>query len=155
MTDGPGQGSALSGRDAAPRGLVVAFQEHVADAIAAGGPRSGLSSCIRGGRGLPRRTCPAGRGRRRPAPPEPDHANVKYGPHERNVFDLRLARSETPAPLVIYCHGGGFRGGDKRTISTQLLNRLHEAGVSFAAANYRLTNVAPFTGCPQGRAYCL
>ena len=85
-----------------------------------------------------------GGGRRRPAPPEPDHANVKYGPHVRNVFDLWLAKSEAPTPLVIYYHGGGFRGGDKRTISIQLLTRLREAGVSVAAANYRLTNVAPF-----------
>jgi acetyl esterase/lipase len=85
-----------------------------------------------------------GGGRRRPAPPEPDYANVKYGPHGRNVFDLWLAESETPTPLVIYYHGGGFRGGDKRTINIQLLTKLREAGVSVAAANYRLTNVAPF-----------
>ena len=81
---------------------------------------------------------------RRPAPPEPDHANVKYGPHERNVLDLWLAKSDVPTPLVIYYHGGGFRGGDKRTLNVQLLNKLREAGVTVAAANYRLTNVAPF-----------
>ena len=90
------------------------------------------------------RTRPGGGGRGRPTPPEPDHANVKYGPHERNVLDLWLAKSETPTPLVIYYHGGGFRGGDKRTINIQLLNKLREAGVSVAAANYRLSNVAPF-----------
>ena len=84
-----------------------------------------------------------GGGQRRPAPPEPDHANVKYGPHERNVLDLWLAKSDVPTPLVIYYHGGGFRGGDKRTINVQLLNKLREAGVSVAAANYRLTNGAP------------
>ena len=41
----------------------------------------------------------------------PTHANVKYGNHERNVFDLWLAESDKPTPLVIYIHGGGFRGG--------------------------------------------
>jgi len=83
-------------------------------------------------------------GRRRPQPPAPDHADIRYGPHERNVLDLWLAKSETPTPFVIYYHGGGFRGGDKRTINIQLLSKLREAGVSVAAANYRLTNVAPF-----------
>ena len=80
----------------------------------------------------------------RPPLPEPDHADVKYGPHERNVLDLWLAESDKPTPLVIYYHGGGFRGGDKRTINPSLLKQLVEGGVSVAAANYRLSNVAPF-----------
>jgi acetyl esterase/lipase len=80
----------------------------------------------------------------RPALPAPDHANVSYGPHERNVFDLWSARSARPAPLVIYYHGGGFRGGDKRTLPPELLKRLLDAGVSVAAANYRLSDAAPF-----------
>ena len=82
--------------------------------------------------------------RQRPSRPRPDHADVKYGPHERNVFDLWLAKSKAPAPLVIYYHGGGFRGGDKRGINPGLLKNLLAAGVSVAAANYRLTNTAPF-----------
>jgi acetyl esterase/lipase len=82
--------------------------------------------------------------RERPELPEPDVANAKYGPHERNVLDLWQARSETPTPLMIYIHGGGFRGGDKRTLSPQVLNQCLEAGISVAAINYRLTDVAPF-----------
>ena len=80
----------------------------------------------------------------RPQPPKPDHADVSYGPHERNVLDVWLARSEKPTPLVVYYHGGGFRGGDKRTINRALLGKLLDGGVSVAAANYRLTNIAPF-----------
>ena len=80
----------------------------------------------------------------RPQPIKPDHANVSYGPHERNVFDLWLTKSERPTPLVIYYHGGGFRGGDKRSISPALLRALLEKGVSMAAVNYRLTDVAPY-----------
>ena len=76
--------------------------------------------------------------------PKPDHANVKYGPHARNVFDLWLAKSDVPTPLVIYYHGGGFRGGDKRTINRLLLSQLRRGGVSVAAANYRLSATAPF-----------
>ena len=72
----------------------------------------------------------------------PTHANIKYGPHPRNVFDMWLAESDKPTPLVIYYHGGGFRGGDKRTINTGMLQALLNKGVSVAAANYRLTNAA-------------
>ena len=86
----------------------------------------------------------AGRRPRRPPIPAPDLADVKYGPHERNVFDLWRAKSDGPTPLVIYYHGGGFRGGDKRTLNPSLLKQLLAGGVSVAAANYRLTNVAPF-----------
>lgn len=82
--------------------------------------------------------------RRRPPLPAPDVANVAYGPHERNVFDLWRAKSDRPTPLVVYYHGGGFRGGDKRTINPSLLKQLLDGGVSVAAANYRLSNVAPF-----------
>jgi acetyl esterase/lipase len=75
---------------------------------------------------------------------QPDHADVKYGPHERNVFDLWLAETEEPPPLVIYYHGGGFRGGDKRSINRALLDKLLDGGVSVAAVNYRLSDTAPF-----------
>jgi len=60
------------------------------------------------------------------------------------VLDVWLARSDKPTPLVVYYHGGGFRGGDKRTLNRVLLQKLLDGGVSVAAANYRLTNVAPF-----------
>ncbi|MCP5109332.1 MAG: alpha/beta hydrolase [bacterium] len=76
--------------------------------------------------------------------PAPDHANVAYGQHERNILDLWLAQADTPRPLVIYYHGGGFRGGDKRSLNRDLLGRLIESGISVAAANYRLTDVAPY-----------
>jgi len=76
--------------------------------------------------------------------PAPTHANLKYGAHERNVVDLWVAKSKKPPPLVIYFHGGGFRAGDKRSLSAGLRDRLLEHGISVAAANYRLTKTAPF-----------
>jgi acetyl esterase/lipase len=79
-----------------------------------------------------------------PPLPTPDHENIPYGPHERNVLDIWLAKSDKPTPFVIYYHGGGFRGGDKRTIQPQLLDGLLKAGVTVAAANYRLTDTAPY-----------
>lgn len=82
---------------------------------------------------------------RRPArAADPTHENVRYGPHERNVVDLWIAPSEAPTPLVVYFHGGGFRAGDKRSLNRDLLRRLLEEGISVAAANYRLTDSAPF-----------
>jgi acetyl esterase/lipase len=73
----------------------------------------------------------------------PTHANVRYGPHERNVVDLYLADSRQPTPLVLFIHGGGFRTGDKRTVGSAALRSLLADGCSVAAINYRLTNTAP------------
>jgi acetyl esterase len=73
----------------------------------------------------------------------PTHANVRYGPHERSVLDLYLAESRQPTPLVLYIHGGGFRGGDKRSVDRFNLSSFLNAGYSVAAVNYRLTNTAP------------
>lgn len=78
-----------------------------------------------------------------PLPP-PDHADVRYGPHDRNVLDVWVVKSEAPAPLAIYYHGGGFRGGDKRTLMPQLLEKLRAAGIAVAAVNYRLSDSAPY-----------
>jgi poly(3-hydroxybutyrate) depolymerase len=42
-------------------------------------------------------------------------SNVKYGPHVRNVLDFYPAKSDKPTPVVLYIHGGGWQGGDKKT----------------------------------------
>ena len=67
----------------------------------------------------------------------PDHADVAYGPHERNKLDLWLAKTDKPAPLIVFIHGGGFVGGDKSGVNQANLRRALAAGVSFAAINYR------------------
>ena len=69
----------------------------------------------------------------------PVHANVKYGPAERNVLDFYPAQSEQPAPLAIYIHGGGFVGGNK-DIAPALLRTFHAAGISVAAIHYRFVD---------------
>ena len=60
--------------------------------------------------------------------PKPDVENAKYGPHERNVLDLWKAKSDTPTPLVVFIHGGGFRGGDKANLAPGLLAGCRNAG---------------------------
>jgi acetyl esterase/lipase len=76
--------------------------------------------------------------------PAPTHPDVRYGSHERNVLDLYLAPSDTPAPLVIFIHGGGFRQGDKKGVSAKMIRLLHEKGVSVASLNYPLTDTEHF-----------
>lgn len=71
--------------------------------------------------------------------------NEKYGGHERNTFDIWLAGSDGPTPLVIYIHGGGFTGGDKSKYYDSVdLVRFLEAGISVAIINYRFMNEAPY-----------
>jgi acetyl esterase/lipase len=64
--------------------------------------------------------------------------DVKYGPHERNVLDFYKAESVKPTPLALYIHGGGFRGGSKKSINQRMLKELLDAGISVAAIEYRL-----------------
>ena len=59
--------------------------------------------------------------------------NVPYGSHERQVLDFYPAKSDTPTPVVFYIHGGGWRGGDKRTNPKAFLDK----GISVVAVNYR------------------
>lgn len=70
----------------------------------------------------------------------PTHADVAYGEHPKQRFDLWLAKSTDgkPTPLCIYIHGGGFRGGDKR-VNANVPAPYLAKGISFAAMNYRLS----------------
>lgn len=74
----------------------------------------------------------------------PDLANVAYGPHERNVFDLWKAKSAGPTPLVIHIHGGGFGMGDKSQVSRMILEGCLKNGISVASINYRYSTQAPY-----------
>lgn len=81
-----------------------------------------------------------GRKAEKPAPDLTD----KYGPHERNVLDLWKAKSDKPTPLVVFIHGGGFRGGSKEQLSPALLDGLLAKGISVMAINYRLSPEVSF-----------
>lgn len=74
-----------------------------------------------------------------------DFINERYGDHPLNTFDIWMADSETPAPLVIYIHGGGFLKGDKsKYYQSEDLVRFLDAGVSVATINYRFMTDAPY-----------
>jgi acetyl esterase/lipase len=68
----------------------------------------------------------------------PTAARVAYGEHERQVLDFWQAKSDTPTPLVLMIHGGGWRGGDKSGYYNAVKQFL-DAGISAAAINYRYT----------------
>ncbi|MBW3540876.1 MAG: alpha/beta hydrolase [Planctomycetes bacterium] len=78
---------------------------------------------------------------RRAAAMRPTHANVQYGPHERNVMDVWLAKSDRPAPVLVSIHGGGFRGGNK-SVEARLLAECLDSGISVVAITYRLSGEA-------------
>lgn len=71
-----------------------------------------------------------------PAVP-PTAANVAYGPLERQVLDFWQAKSDSPTPLVLCIHGGGWSGGDKSGYYAGVKTYL-DNGISVATINYRL-----------------
>lgn len=75
----------------------------------------------------------------------PTLADVRYGQYDRDVLDFFRAETKQPAPVLIYFHGGGWTGGDKKSFNPAPILR---AGVSLVAANYRFT-----TGTPDAAPY--
>lgn len=59
--------------------------------------------------------------------------DVPYGDHPRQVLDFYPAKSDKPTPVVFYIHGGGWRGGDKKTNP----KAFNDQGISVVAINYR------------------
>ncbi len=75
--------------------------------------------------------------------PTPTVADYEYG-HDspRQVFDFWKAESETPTPVVLLIHGGGWRAGDKRSYGKNSIRPFLNAGISVAALDYRFIEQA-------------
>ncbi len=95
----------------------------------------------------------------RPEPTVSDYAYAQDSP--RQVFDFWKAESNTPSPLVLLIHGGGWRTGDKSGYGTSSIKPFLDQGISVAAINYRFIEQAmehkiepPVKGClhDAGRA---
>ncbi len=71
----------------------------------------------------------------------PTHRNVKYGPHDRNLMDVWVVDSPTPAPVLLSIHGGAFRHGQKK-ISNHYLRECLEAGIAVVTLTYRFADEA-------------
>ncbi|MEM6259442.1 MAG: alpha/beta hydrolase [Planctomycetota bacterium] len=77
---------------------------------------------------------------------EPTFDNVRYGADDKHHFDLYRAKTEEPAPLVLFFHGGQFISGDERSTRSIDARAFLEAGISVASIDYRETNTEPFPG---------
>jgi acetyl esterase/lipase len=75
-------------------------------------------------------------------PLAPAFANVSYGEHERNKLDFWRADSETPTPVIMILHGGGWTAGSKANVSRSPrfpnLRAILGQGISVVAIDYRL-----------------
>lgn len=71
---------------------------------------------------------------------QPTHADVSYGPGERNVLDFYQADVDKPAPLVVNIHGGGFVAGDKKRVNAAAVRLLLARGIHVASINYRFVD---------------
>ena len=69
-----------------------------------------------------------------------DIAYVAAG-HEMQRLDIFLPAGAGPHPLIVYVHGGAWRGGSKKD---QPLGKLVAQGFAVASVDYRLSTVAPF-----------
>lgn len=73
-----------------------------------------------------------------PQRPEPTVADYAYAnDHPRQKFDFWQAKSDTPTPLVLLIHGGGWMNGDKTGYGTSAIQPYLDAGISVASINYR------------------
>jgi acetyl esterase/lipase len=71
----------------------------------------------------------------------PTHADQKYGPHDRHIYDVFLAESDprgTPTPVLLSIHGGGFKGGN-RSVNAGVLRECLANGISVVALTYRFS----------------
>ena len=66
---------------------------------------------------------------------QPTYKNISYGPHQDMTLNFWKFESESPVPLLVHIHGGGWIGGKKNEkISPNELKK----GYSFASIDYRL-----------------
>jgi acetyl esterase/lipase len=111
----------------------------------AGGPQAGASERV------PVARTPAERGARPPAQaqvqtpgPSPTYGDVVYGRASGQdlLVDVYLAESSEPTPVLIFIHGGGWRGGSKKLRTPFLLERILPGGISLVSVEYRFSDVA-------------
>jgi len=67
------------------------------------------------------------------------YEGISYGPFDENLFDIYIPAADSPTPLLIWIHGGGFTGGSRDTTGLQdLVVSLLAEGVAVASIDYRL-----------------
>lgn len=74
----------------------------------------------------------------------PTVADIRYGPHERNVLDFYQAKSDAPTPVIFFIHGGGWVSGDKVGAGGAI--KALDAGISVVSINYQYSWQAQLAG---------
>lgn len=71
------------------------------------------------------------------------HLNIAYHTEDKaQALDVYLAKSDKPTPVVVFIHGGGWRGGSKNAVPPYLLDAVAEGWTSVVSVEYRFTDVA-------------
>ena len=83
----------------------------------------------------------------------PDVRSLHYGPHFRQTIDFFKAKSDTPTPVVVLIHGGGWGGGCKTGYGGGIWGweTFLQHGISVAMINYRfcgMDNLTPPVAAP-------
>ena len=72
------------------------------------------------------------------------YQNIEYGKNERNKLDILIPKSDSKTPLVIYLHGGGYKGGKKensyRKNNIERISEILNNKIAFATINYTFLN---------------
>jgi acetyl esterase/lipase len=68
---------------------------------------------------------------------------VPYGPDPLQVLDLYLPDTTTPAPVIVFFHGGGWVGGSRNLVAQSLLRQIPK-GFAVVSADYRLAPAVQF-----------
>ena len=85
--------------------------------------------------------------------PKPTLADVSYGEHKLQAIDFWKAEGDGPRPIHIHIHGGGWIGGDKKSLKN--VQKYLDKGVSVASVNYRLSGEHPLPVPVHDAAYAV
>lgn len=74
---------------------------------------------------------------------EPTEADVAYdNENPAQKLDFYQVESESPTPVVIFIHGGGWRAGSKDNVPRYLRSAVEDGLFSVVSVEYRFTDVA-------------
>lgn len=74
--------------------------------------------------------------------------DLAYGPHPQQKMDVHLpANRDGETPLVLFIHGGGFVGGDKKEVG-EAVQKYLDLGYAVVNINYRLIDTAGLSQNP-------
>jgi acetyl esterase/lipase len=96
-------------------------------------------------------------------PIAPTLSDVSYGTHAKHVLHFWQAKSDQPAPLLFFIHGGGWITGDRMSgLDYALLKPMLDNGISVVSVEYRFLKESikdgvspPVKGCLYDAARAL